>query len=229
MWKTIGKMMAATAVYAVVHSALASSQAKDAAARIFGERARNAFYRGFFNVQALLTFAALGLYARKLPNRVIYDVRGPARWLMRGGQVAGLGFAAWAAKEVGPLGLLGIAGVRDWMRNERVIPPEPEAQGPSLEATNQVKVRGPFWLMRHPLNFAPLPIFWLNPRMTSRLFAYNLAMTPYMVIGSIHEEMRLRRAYGEAYRSYENSGVSFYLPAPPPMHSEEDRDRNTAA
>jgi methanethiol S-methyltransferase len=231
MWKTVLKMMAATAVYAVVHSALASRQAKDAAANIFGERRRNAFYRGFFNLQAVLTFAGLALYARRLSGEVLYDVRGPARLLLRTGQLSGIAFAAWAAREVGPIRLLGIAGVRDWISNEPVIAPEPEAQGPSLAGEDALRVRGPFRWMRHPLNFAPLPIFWFNPRMTVRLLAYNLAMTPYMVLGSIHEEARLRRAYGDAYEAYERSGVSFYLPGPEPqrLRGETLDSENTAA
>jgi protein-S-isoprenylcysteine O-methyltransferase Ste14 len=48
--------------------------------------------------------------------------------------------------------------------------------------------------------------------MTTSLFAFNAAATVYLIIGSKHEESRLREAYGESYDAYRESGVPFYLP-----------------
>jgi hypothetical protein len=50
--------------------------------------------------------------------------------------------------------------------------------------------------------------------MTTNLLAFNAAATIYLVVGSLHEEARLRDAYGDDYDAYLNSGVPFYLPAP---------------
>jgi hypothetical protein len=57
----------ATTAYALVHSVLASRECKDLAARLFGERFRNAFYRPFFLLQAVASFAALVIYLGRLP------------------------------------------------------------------------------------------------------------------------------------------------------------------
>jgi methanethiol S-methyltransferase len=57
-----------------------------------------------------------------------------------------------------------------------------------------------------------LPILWLNPRMTTNLLAFNAAATIYLVIGSAHEEARLRNAYGANYIAYQQSEVPFYVP-----------------
>src|SRR4051812_34676039 len=65
---------------------------------------------------------------------------------------------------------------------------------------------------RLPLNFAPLPVFWLWPRMTTSLLAFNLASTMYLAVGSLHEEARLREAFGQAYAANQRSGVPCYLP-----------------
>jgi hypothetical protein len=35
----------------------------------------------------------------------------------------------------------------------------------------------------------------------------------YLVLGSWHEAVRLRMAYGSPYEEYMRSGVGFYLPA----------------
>ena len=91
--------------------------------------------------------------------------------------------------------------------------PEPEAQGPALDEPGLSRAPGPFAWSRHPLNFAPLPILWLWPRMTTNLLAFNTAATIYLVIGSLHEEARLREAFGDRYAAYEDSGVVFYLPS----------------
>jgi protein-S-isoprenylcysteine O-methyltransferase Ste14 len=50
--------------------------------------------------------------------------------------------------------------------------------------------------------------------MTTRLLAFNVAATLYLVVGSRHEEARLRHAFGSDYDAYQNSGVPFYVPAP---------------
>jgi protein-S-isoprenylcysteine O-methyltransferase Ste14 len=75
-----------------------------------------------------------------------------------------------------------------------------------------MRVRGPFRLSRHPLNLAPLPIMWFNPRISTNLLAYNLVSTAYLVLGSVLEEHRLAAKYGEPYREYQASEVPFYLP-----------------
>jgi hypothetical protein len=49
--------------------------------------------------------------------------------------------------------------------------------------------------------------------LTTNLLAFNSAATVYLVIGSLHEEARLREAYGEEYKAYLGSGVPFYLPS----------------
>ena len=84
-----------------------------------------------------------------------------------------------------------------------------------------MRATGPFELHRHPLNFAPLPVLWLFPRMTTRLAALAGASTAYLVLGSLHEEVRLRSAYGPAYERYQRSGVPFYVPVPRVRSSRE--------
>jgi protein-S-isoprenylcysteine O-methyltransferase Ste14 len=81
-----------------------------------------------------------------------------------------------------------------------------------MEADGRLKIGGPYLLSRHPLNFSPLPFFWLIPVMTTRRLGFNLATTVYLVLGSVHEEVRLKAAYGQAYQDYLTSGVPFYWP-----------------
>jgi methanethiol S-methyltransferase len=50
--------------------------------------------------------------------------------------------------------------------------------------------------------------------MTTSLLAFNTAATIYLVVGSLHEEARLRDAFGDEYDVYRSNGVSFYIPVP---------------
>lgn len=197
-----------------LHSLLASRQAKDFSARRFGVRQQRAFYRIFYIGQSFVALAVLWAPIRRLPDRVLYRIRGPLAALLRLGQLAGFGYAVYAAATVGMGRITGLASLLAWLRGERVIPPVPEAQGPAPHPRRPgLNTGGPFRFHRHPLNFAPLPIFWLNPLMTLKLLAFNLAATVYLVLGSIHEESRLLAAYGKAYRRYQNSQAPFYMPS----------------
>jgi hypothetical protein len=128
-------------------------------------------------------------------------------------QAGAVVYATAAAKQVGLRRITGLESFLAWLAGGPV-PPEPEAQGPVLDERGKQHPAGPFAWSRHPLNFAPLPIFWLWPRMTTNLLAFNAAATIYLVVGSLHEEARLREEFGEDYDAYLKSGIPFYLPIP---------------
>jgi hypothetical protein len=213
MWRSMLKVAAATAVFGLVHSALASRTAKRTTASTFGERNRNGLYRIFYIGQSLVTFGLLAECIRRQPSRELYRVEGPLALLMHAVQAGAVVYAISAAEQVGVRRIVGLESFLAWL-GEGAVPPEPEAQGPALDFEGQRRAAGPFAWSRHPLNFAPLPILWLWPRMTTSLFAFNTAATIYLVIGSWHEEARLRDAFGDDYDVYVNSGVSFYVPVP---------------
>jgi len=213
MWRSMSKVVAATTAFAVVHSALASRGAKLAATKTFGERNRNGLYRVVYIAQSVATFAVLAAYMRRQPSREIYRVRPPLSLAMHAAQVTALVYATAAARQVGVRRIVGLDSFIAWLGEGPVLP-EPEAQGPALDEQGLARHAGPFSWSRHPLNFAPLPILWLWPRMTTNLLAFNTAATVYLVIGSLHEESRLREVFGDKYIAYEQSGVGFYLPSP---------------
>jgi hypothetical protein len=115
--------------------------------------------------------------------------------------VRGLSAIGWS-------GFAGLPGVSAYIRGEDDVPMEPEGQGPSLRG-DSVHIRGPFRYSRHPLNALTIVLLWLNPRMTTTVLALNISSTVYLVLGSFHEEVRLRIRYGEAYERYVRSHVNF--------------------
>ena len=213
MWRSMLKVGAATAVFGLAHSALASRTAKRIAAETFGERNRNGLYRVFYIGQSVATFGLLAAYIRRQPSRELYRIEGPAALLMHAIQAGAIVYASSAAGQVGLRRILGLESLVAWL-GDGPVPPEPEAQGPALDAEGRRHAIGPFAWSRHPLNFAPLPILWLWPRMTTSLLAFNTSATIYLVVGSLHEEARLREAFGDEYDAYRDSGVPFYVPVP---------------
>jgi protein-S-isoprenylcysteine O-methyltransferase Ste14 len=203
------KVVLATTGFAVLHSVLASSTAKSVAARTVrpgGDR-----YRLFFNAQAVVTFAALVGYIGRQPKRTIYRVTGLPAVLMRLGQASGIVFAVAAVRATGVARLAGLDTL------DRMDPAEdarpPAAQGPERTVEGMLAITGPFKVVRHPLNLAPLPPFWLTPHLTGRRLAFNIISTLYLIVGSVHEERRLTAKYGDEYRRYQRSGIPFYFPA----------------
>ena len=231
MFKSIAKIMAATTLFAGLHSLLASRAAKDVAAKMLTERQRNAFYRPFYNAQAVITFGALVLYGSKLPDRELYRASEPLARLMRFGQAASLLYLIYGARQIGFLRFAGVPNLLALLRGQMTVPREPEGQGPILDVNGEMKATGPFRASRHPLNFAMVPALWLMPRMTVNLAAFNLLVTVYLIAGSVHEEERLRATYGQSYIDYQRSGVNFFVPSAshlvsPKSNNSFDRTRN---
>lgn len=210
--RTITKIALATIGFAAIHSALATRSAKNAAGALVGERRRDGAYRVFYVSQSLISFAALLAYAARLPRRTLYRVSGPVALLMRMGQLAGVLHLFVGLRQIGFQRWAGIDNLRA-LRAGRPIPVGPVAQGPEIMENDRLSAGGIFRWSRHPLNFSGIPIFWLTPHMTTRRLGFNVVSTLYFILGSMHEETRLRRAYGNVYRAYCESPVPFFWPS----------------
>ena len=196
-----GHVAALVVAYALLHSVLASRQAKDAARSVFGARCRDGLYRFAFNVQAVLSFIAACMAFFRLPDRTIYRVPAPWSWAMLTGQVAGVGLMLWTMWTMGMGRMTGFGPI--WQLISGHMPtPEPEAQGPRHDPQGEMIVQGPFRFTRHPANWGPLVFVLLFPHMTVNRATLAVFSVAYLLAGSVHEEYRLRRAYGAAYDRY---------------------------
>lgn len=214
-----------TILFASVHSLLASNGAKEAVAAVVGTRRCEIGYRAFYNIQALGATVYLLLWLRRLPDGVVYEVRGPASWLMRALQAGSLTALACSLRSVGVLNFLGIPQLSHvLLPSGEAGPRSVEAQGPALDHHGRIIVTGPFRLHRHPANFWPVAILWLHPRMTHVGAAFAAVATLYMVAGSYHQDLRLRQAYGPQYAGYRAAGIPLFFPR---VHNYGITDSNT--
>lgn len=194
------RIIYACASWALVHSLLASRQAKSLAARLAGSRYRNGLYRLGYNAQAVATVGGFVLWFLRLPDRELYRVRAPYSWLLYAGQLAALGAVLSTVWAVGVLRISGLASFAQLLAGQEPEP-EPEAQGPTLGPDGELRVVGPFRYTRHPDNL-PILGLWLFPRMTVNRATLAALATAYAILGSLHEDYRLRAAYGEAFARY---------------------------
>jgi len=167
-----------------VHSLLASLKAKELFQGWFGTKIMR-FYRLVYNAFAGLSFLPVMALLVLTKSRTLYVVPLPWSVLMILGEilaVAGLviGFLQTDAWEFLGLRQLG------------------ESAGPS-----QLKTKGLYHLVRHPLYATGLAVIWLFPIMTYNFLAMNVGLTFYIFIGAFFEERKLRREFGLKYIDYE--------------------------
>ena len=172
--------------YAVVHSLLASLTAKNWLRRVIGPSV-DRWYRLIYNVVAVVTFLPLFPLLALLPDQTLYIVPPPWRTLMLAGQFLALAGLGLAFLQTDPLHFLGLSQLRTRQAPEN----------------GQLVVNGFYYWVRHPLYFFSMLFLWLTPMMTVNLLVTYLLITLYFYIGSIYEERRLLREYGQAYQEYQ--------------------------
>jgi len=199
-------------LWAVAHSLLASRRAKDLARRVAGAHYRDGLYRAAYNAQALASVLWIARWFARLPDRELYRVRAPWSWLFRAGQAASLGVLLSGVRVVGIPEFAGMTPL--WrLLTGKDVSPEPEAQGPPIGAGGEIVRSGAFRFTRHPGNLGALGFFLLLPRMTANRAVLTALVALYVVLGSMHEEQRLRAAYGTAYERYRRT-APFLIPRP---------------
>jgi protein-S-isoprenylcysteine O-methyltransferase Ste14 len=201
------------ALWALVHSVLASKQAKDLVRRIAGPRYRDGLYRLAYNAQSVVLLTWAARWFLRLPDHDLYTVRAPWSWLLRGAQATSLGVLLSGVRVIGILDFAGITALRKLL-TEKDVSPEPEAQGPPIGSDAEAVKSGAFRFTRHPGNLGALGFFLFLPRMTANRAVLTALVGLYVILGSVHEEYRLHAAYGEAYERYRRS-VPFLIPSPP--------------
>lgn len=212
MRRTVILVTLSTLAFAGVHSLLASDWMKRSVEQRVGTRARDGLYRTAYNNFTFVWLATMFWVLSRLPNRVIYEARRPWSLLMRAGQVIGVLMVLDAARRVGFGRFTGMQQAWEFARG-REPQREPPGQGPRLDRDLSRATGGVFRISRHPINLAPTLVVWLQPKMTVSWMTFATVGTMYSFFGSIHEEMRVRGSYADAYDLY-RLRAPFFAPIP---------------
>ncbi len=175
-------------VYGFVHSLLATLAVKARARQWFGP-GTNRWYRLAYNTFGILTFLPILVLTAGLPSERLYVIPTPWSFFTLAGQLLALLALGIGLLQTGIWSFLGF--------NQMLNPSQDE---PALMVT-----RGLYRWVRHPLYTAGLAFIWLTPIMTGNLLALNIGLTLYLVIGTIYEERKLVREFGDAYTRYQEN------------------------
>jgi methanethiol S-methyltransferase len=176
----------ACAVWGLVHSWLASLQAKELARKLLVESVMERIYRLTYNGFSVISFLPVVALPVFLPDERLYRIHLP--WLLLTFAIQGLAALAIfiGIMQTGPLDF---AGFRQLFRL-------PDDRPPSLV------IHGLYRYVRHPLYSAGIVFLWLSPQMSVNLAALFFGLTAYLVIGALFEERKLVHQYGQAYLDY---------------------------
>ena len=183
-------------LWCTLHSALISVTVTEYAKRKLGDRFR--FYRIFYNVFSLVTFVPLVAYSVSIRGQPVFRWEGPlviVRYLLLA--VSLLLFIA-GGRHYSLSEFLGIRQLRDKRLSH------------TLSGPDTFVASGIHKLIRHPWYLGGIIIIWAGNLSLSMILA-NLVITSYFIVGSILEERKLVREFGEPYREYQRE-VSMLLP-----------------
>lgn len=168
-------------IFAMHHSALARTRAKEWINRAMGSDHERTLYVW---VASLLFVAVTGVW-RPVAG-VLWSLDGWPAWVVWSIQIAGLVFTAASA---GALGVMELAGLR----------PSPKSVDPSALRTD-----GPYGFVRHPIYFSWLMLVWSVPVMNGTRLSFALISSLYLAIAVRFEERSLVTLFGPAYTRYQS-------------------------
>jgi methanethiol S-methyltransferase len=173
------------ALFALQHSIMARSWFKRAWTRIVPPAAERSTYVLFSSVALILLFWQW----RPIGGLVWQVTNGPTRIAIYGVYAIGWLLLLVATFLINHFDLFGLRQVYLHFRGQ--------------EYTGlKFRTPGLYRLMRHPIYFSWLCIFWATPRMTIAHLVFSVATTGYILMAIQLEERDLIRAYGDAYQRY---------------------------
>lgn len=177
-------IIAAVALWGLVHSALASTAAKHILRAWLGSGFMR-LYRLAYNAFSVLSFVPILWLAWTLPNQPLYEVPAPGRYFMLAGQGAAALMLLVGVLQTDTLNFVGLGQIFE------------EREPPSTLVTH-----GLYRYMRHPLYTAGLIFIWLTPLVSVNSFTLYVAASLYILVGAYFEERKLLREFGQAYAEY---------------------------
>ena len=207
-------ILAAMAIYGVLHSVLASRVMKLWAESIFGAPAARTWYRLFYNLVAVLTLLPVFWLIATTPDQPLWSVSQPWASAFRLVQLVGVIGAVIAVMQTGAFSFAGFSQL---------------FEGGKGEERGVLVTGGLYRLVRHPIYTFSLLVLWFSPTFTVNSLAFALGATGYFLIGMIFEERKLTQEFGQSYIDYKSKtpalvpGLKLLVPSPIPVRTREDR------
>lgn len=183
-------------IWCALHSGMIWVIVTDNLKRRLGNNFR--FYRLFFNLTAIVTIIPVILYGRSLRSPVIFRWEGFMIILQLLLFVMGIWLLIAGARHYDMLQFLGLRQIRTG------------ASHGTLTAAGGLHTTGILRITRHPWYLGAILLLWTGDLNVAALIG-NIILTLYLIIGTVLEERKLVREFGEDYRRYQQQ-VSMLLP-----------------
>lgn len=154
------------------------------------------YYRAGYNFISLLSFYLFYLIAPK-PNTVIYDLPNPFDLIILIPQIASLFAFFWTTKFFNSKEFLGISQIQRALKKNY--------DTSQLDEAMTLRIEGPYKYSRHPLYLFAILFLLFRPTMDLFYFIVLILITAYFYVGSIYEEKKLVKVFGEEYRNYQKT------------------------
>jgi protein-S-isoprenylcysteine O-methyltransferase Ste14 len=187
-------MIAYFVIFGLTHSLLADPRAKMVVRNALGPAA-DRWYRLVYVILSAVAVLPFFYVLAFMPDRTLYTVPAPWKWLMMAGQAMSVIAVVAALKQTGFSYFFGLS--------------QPFSARPG-EPGNLV-TGGFYCHIRNPLFFFGTVFLWLFPFMTVNLLTFNIMATVYFYVGALHEERSLVEEFGDAYKVY-RPRVPMFIP-----------------
>lgn len=179
-------------LFAFTHTWLASRKLKKSLTEKIGNRI--AFYRLFYNITSVMFFFVFYSLSPK-PDVIIYDLQYPFDLITFALQVLSLIGLIWAARQIDLKEFFGIKQLERFWDNNYSLE--------DLDEKQELKTRGVFKLVRHPIYMFSILFLLFRPQMNLFYLTTFICIIIYFYAGSIFEEKKLVEVFGEQYKEYQ--------------------------
>jgi len=148
------------------------------------------WYRFFYVAQSVILFIPLFLMYHFIPSEPLFTPSIALYLFYAIAWLTGLGFGLYAVKSYDNGTFLGLTQVKMKMNGEDYIYHKPK-----------LTRKGALAYVRHPYYSISLLLIWARPLSEKDLYL-NTALTIYFILGTINEERKLKREFGDEYLDY---------------------------
>ncbi len=177
-------------LFAIPHSLLASLKLKNWFRKKFGDLI--AFYRLGYNVISLISFG-LFFYFSPMPYQIVYEIPSPFDLIVYLFQVLSLIGLMWSIKVIDWKEFLGLSQIKRFLS---------KSYNEEFDENYKFRIDGPYKISRHPIYLFSILFLALRPYMSVFYLTTLLLLILYFYIGSIFEEKKLEKLFGEVYKNY---------------------------
>jgi len=184
------------AAWCSVHSLLISAFVTEALKTRLGSAFK--FYRLAYNLFAILTVIPLAIYTTDLAGSPVFMWEGWFRLPQCVLIALGLFYFIVGGRSYDYQQLLGIRQIRTNTAHS------------TLEESGKISTKGILGVVRHPWYAGTLMLIWARTLDTVAV-TLNIVFTIYLIVGTLLEERKLCREFGESYQDYQRQ-VSMFFP-----------------